>query len=454
MATGQAQAPNATGQTQANSQGVVTAVPVVPRVKVTYIFKATTSSSLKIPYAVAVDGAVQAAFASQNGRVSGNDGSIVVMVDQGQTVSLYLNSDAHPSYRTNRVYEVTAGVRNAEVKIREKTGRHTDTDTPVRVTDANPQVEAAKTKDEYKAPLTGDIWMKVSHKYAVSEVDALLPAGTSAAVTAAVRSIYGGLSAASLTITEPAQNGTLAKTLAVSFDDSDNPNDNITSYALLSDGLTRVHPGGYAALFSSALENEVASLKLSSCWRPMLGSIAHRAGLGLDVNYVGATRMNRQELRVGSPDTTNVSDEEIRLFREYESAIVARKQADTAATAAANAAKAAANNPTLSPEAKAQAQANKVSAGAAQEVAVNAEADAKAAWNSERDANEPSKVRLFRASLLRCSCVAQLFDPWLMEVNTKDAVPPEPNMQRGDSTSNERLHSHHLHVTVYEPRIL
>ncbi len=351
MANAQTQAPNATSQTQANSQGVVTAVPVVPKVKVTYFFKATTSTNLKIPYAVAVDGQVQAAFASKNARVSGNDGTIVVHVDQGQKVSLYLNSDAHPSYRTTPLYEVTAGVRNVEVKVKEKTGRHTDADSPTRVIDPNPQVEAAKNKDEYKAPLTGDIWMKVSHKYTAAEVGALLPDGTSAAVTAALESIYNELTAASLTITEPAQNGVPAKTLNITFADSNNPNQNITNYTLLRDGLTRVHPGGYAALFNSALENGVTSLQLSSCWRPMLGSIAHRAGLGLDVSYVGATVMNRQELRIGTPNTTNVSADERTLFNDYERAIVATKAAGDELAAAKKALKA----PNLTAEQKAVA---------------------------------------------------------------------------------------------------
>ncbi len=81
------------------------------------------------------------------------------------------------------------------------------------------------------------------------------------------------------------------------------------------------------------------------------------------------------------------------------------------------------------------------------------------AWDKERNANEPAKVKLFRASLLQCSCVFQLFDPWFMDANTKDGKDPEPNMQRPQppgkkGPSNEELHAHHLHVSVYEPKIL
>jgi hypothetical protein len=77
--------------------------------------------------------------------------------------------------------------------------------------------------------------------------------------------------------------------------------------------------------------------------------------------------------------------------------------------------------------------------------------DAEAAWNAERDKNEPEGVRLFRGSLMKCRCVAQLFDPWFMDDNNLDNTRGKPNMQK---TGNETLHAHHLHITVSEPKIL
>ncbi|PQO91441.1 hypothetical protein C5614_25810 [Massilia phosphatilytica] len=73
------------------------------------------------------------------------------------------------------------------------------------------------------------------------------------------------------------------------------------------------------------------------------------------------------------------------------------------------------------------------------------------AWNAERDRNEPDEVRLFRASLLKCKSVAQVFDPWFMDQDTRDNVAPMPNLQ---INKNEGLHASHLHITVYEPKIL
>ncbi|HJV85620.1 MAG TPA: hypothetical protein VJ698_09090 [Noviherbaspirillum sp.] len=60
-------------------------------------------------------------------------------------------------------------------------------------------------------------------------------------------------------------------------------------------------------------------------------------------------------------------------------------------------------------------------------------------------------MRTLRARLEQSNDVFQLFDPWYMDANTQDAIPPEPNEQR---SANEKLHAHHLHITVNEPKIL
>ena len=237
-----------------------------------------------MPYAVAVNGKVLAAFKDRPKRT---DSKIPLVVDAGQSVELYLNSDAHPAHRKNPVYKVTVGDDDIEVVIKEVEGKQICTDAP-ELSSSKLDVATGRTVQHMNAKLTGDIWMKVSHKYERSEVDALLPPKTSSEVTAAVKSIYSGLSKPMLRIQQPVAGGQIARELSIEFIDSKNPKENITSYSLLKDGLPRVHPAGYAALFSAALEHGIAKLQVTSCWRPMLGSIAHRAGLGLDVGYVAA----------------------------------------------------------------------------------------------------------------------------------------------------------------------
>lgn len=476
--------------TAASSASVAVEVPAEKR-KVAYVFNTSaTKSNLGIPYAVSVAGAVLSEFEKAPGRVPRTDKKkkifqekIEVEVDAGSEVALYLNSDAHPSYRQNAVYAVTPDKHDVEVTITEKKGKHSDADTPTLASS-----DEKKKLDAYTAPLTGDIWMKVTHKYTASEAAGLMPDGTSAEVTAAVKSIYEGLAEKKLSITVPATDTRAEAKLDVVFEDADNPKSNIVTFDQLKDGLPRVHPAGYAAIFSAAIDAGVPSLHMSSAWRPSLGSIAHRAGLGVDVSYVGATRMNRQELR-GGVDTTNVSAEEKRLFDEYEAAMAeeatakkasdaakkvldkAKKAADAAQKAAKKASDAYAkvkDDPAKAPAAKAASdeaakaseEANKArdeaekawnEAEEPRKAATEKREEAEKAWNEERDRNEPEDVRELREHLAASPAVSQLFDPWFMDANTRDKIAATPNLQ---VSANETLHAHHLHVTVREPKIL
>jgi hypothetical protein len=425
-------------------------VKVVVKRTVTYVIEVRSARNLNIPYAVAVGGVVQAAFKNKPKRVNGNSGEIVVNnVDPGTQVTLFLNSDAHPSYRTNPVYAVTPGDRDAVVKIKEKSGKHSDTDAPARAKDIDPTVEAAKKADTYTAVLTGDIWMKVSHKYSSAEVDALLPSGTSTLVATTVKKIYDGLTQASLSIVVPlALPERAERTIAITFDEGENARQNIsTGYDLLAEGLKRVHPAGYAAVFSAAIDAGVNKVAISSTWRPMLGSIPHRAGLGLDVNYVGATRLNREELRTKAVDTINVSPQEKTIFAAFETS----KTQQSAAKKALVAANAEVRNTNGFPEKIFVAKQKLKEATEASAAAYKARKDAEVAWIAERDQNEPAVVRRFRRSLIECKCVAQLFDPWVIDFDNRDNVAATPNMQ---VDKNEITHADHLHITVYEPKIL
>ena len=467
------QKPALTATTKPNNTAGATDVQTKAARKVTYIFQCTTAASVSLPYAAVVNGKVIPAHEKRvsrvtsgatksNGQTRYTEGKFTIDAEAGDKVSLYLNSDAAVGHRTSPVYAVTVGERDIVVKVTEKEGLLSDGDTPTMVAKAK-DAKAAPTVDEYTAALTGNVWMKVSHKYTAAEVDALMPAGTKAEVIAAIKCIYSELPSATLTVSVPAAGQQAAKSLTVTFIDSNNPKANIVGYTLLKEGLTRVHPGGFAALLNSALENGIPSLQVTSCWRPMLGSIAHRAGLGLDVGYVGLTRMNRQELRHAfegkkpskngnGDDADNVSDAEVETFAEYESAIVEAKAARAKLSAAEKALVAAKKTKDSTKSAEAQSQVK--TATKASEDADVAEDKARNAWNDERDAAEPADARLFRTSLLKCSCVRQLFDPWVMDANTQDKTTPAPNMQRGGSSSNERLHAHHLHITVHEPTIL
>lgn len=461
----------ATCTTKPASPKNITDVPIIPQRRVTYVFH-TIADNVTIPYAIAVNGAVIVGFESRPKSIKGAGGRLSLTVDQGSIVELYLNSDANPDYRKNPVYKITVGERDIQIDITEKMGKHADADTPTLVPaptkDKNGKALPDATLDKYTAPLTGDIWMKVSHKYSSAEAEALIPVDTSAEVKAAVKKIYEGLSAGTLTIAIPATKGEPASSIVATFVDSDNPRQNITKYSLLSDGLTRVHPAGYAALLSAARDNKVTSLRVTSCWRPMMGSIAHRAGLGLDVAVLNGITLNRQELRQYAKkgtgnhnDNDNVTDAEVKAFKDYEDALVAQKKAQANATTATHKAsllKASLGKIPKTDTAKielrkkeiTEAEKSEKEAKKAAEESTEESSKKKTAWDTERNAHEPTIVHGYRISLIKCACIGQLLDPWMMDIDGQGGNSAASNAQ---VTDNERLHAHHLHITVRESKI-
>lgn len=424
--------------------------PVKLKRTVTYLIDFANASKVNLPYAVAVNGVVQPEFKTGTKKTCGKNGEIVVKnVDPGATVVLFLNSDAHPRYRKQPVYAVTPREHNVVVRVIEKKGKHSDTDLPIKKPSNSAGADLKVSVEEYTAALTGDIWMKISHKYTPSEIDELLPLGTSKVVRDCVKQIYEGLPRPSLEIVvSPEQNVSKPRTISIKFEDGTNPRENISSgYDLLKEGLTRVHPAGYAAVFAAAIEAQVNKVVMTSAWRPMLGSIAHRAGLGLDVNYVGEVRMNREALRKSATLGVNVTQEEQKLFSDFEAA----KVQESAAKKEVNLANLEVRKAGSDSQKIIVAKQKLGNATRTMEATMAQRKIAEAKWSSERDKGEPENVKRFRASLLRCESVAQLFDPWFVDQNTRDDTAAVPNFQLDP---NEKLHAHHLHITVYDPKIL
>lgn len=437
-------------ETKLNNDAVTDATVTTSKT-VTYEFETTTSRKLTIPYAVVVGGMIRSEFRNTTKRVRGNFGHITVLnVEPGCEVSLFLNSDAHPDYRKNPVYSVRVKDNDVIVKITEKMGKHPDTDAVVPCKDTSPVVNASKKYDSYTAVLTGDIWMKISHRYSPAELIALLPPDTLPTVATAIQEIYAGLQQPSVKIASKANSvGNDELTTTITFQDGDNARKNISAgYDFLREGLTRVHPTGYEAIFRAALEAGVDHVRISSVWRPLLGSIAHRAGLGIDIAYLGRTQMNRQELRSGKvSDTPNVSEDEKKLIVELDKAKAEEAEVKKKIAIAQYDIRSSAGTTANLIAAKARL-AQAITAGSiAQERRKKAEIE----WIAERDKNEPQHVRHFRQALTRSASILQVFDPWTMDANTKDNAPAVPNFQL---TANEELHAHHLHLTVNEPKLL
>jgi hypothetical protein len=239
-----------------------------------------------------------------------------------------------------------------------------------------------------------------------------------------------------------------AQPLTITFEVAENPRDNITDFDLYRDGLPRVHPQAWFAVIEAAQAAGVHQVNTTSAWRPMLGSIAHRTGLALDVGQIDKKRLNRENLEGTGRDFGNVSEEEKRLFKEKEAADTEAKAAEVTLKKEQAAMKKFQAEQLKAAEKDTETAADLAktlkAATARDEAAKTKSSDANKAWDAERDKNEPTAVKAFR------KCVSQVFDPWLMDGNTQDKVEPVPNLQ---TTGNEKLHNNHLHVTVFNPRV-
>jgi hypothetical protein len=367
-----------------------TEAKVAAKRTVTYLINtAASKSGISLAYAVAVDDVVQDEYANKVSKVTTDSGvGIRATVDPGQKVTLFLNSDAAPGRRKNPVYAVTPKDKNVQVTVTEKLGKHSDSDTPTLVS-------SEKTVEKYKAPLTGDIWKKITHKFTSADVDTLVPKGTRAEVITTLKAVYAGLPSTQVTMTVPASEGRAALTTTFSFEGNENAKSNINNFSVTADGLPRVHPAALGAVFTAAADANVSAVSMSSNWRPCLGSIAHRSGLGLDVSNVGGTQMLK---------SAGFNSKEIQLKNTY---------------------KAAKEGP--------------------------AKEQAKKAWEAEHNKNEPTHVQAFRRSLQQNAGVKQVFDPWELDYDTTDNQAATANTQ-GDG--NAQLHANHLHVTARDEHLI
>lgn len=401
--------------------------------------------NLQIPVAVAVNGQVLPKFKTKAGVLSPRK-EHEFWVEPGQKISLYLNSDADPVYRESPVFEITPNERDIKVIVLEKRGKLGELDKPIFKATHEPKEAGGRKYDEYEAILSGDTWKKVSHEYTADEAKGMIASGTALAVRDAVLSIYQKTLKGSMIIKNPDPQ----KTITVEFENADNPRDNITGFDLHKDGLTRVHPQAWLAVIEAAQSANVQIVKTTSAWRPNYGSIAHRTGLALDVNHLDNTRLNRHELRDKESKNSNVSNEEIQLFKAKEvadkEAALAEKEVKIHEAALAKFQAEGKSNP----EKLAELQQLLALTTEKQKTALRKQRDAIDTWGEERDKNEPIGVKAFRTSLLGCKGVSQVFDPWFMDINTHDAIAPIPNLQK---SGNETLHDNHLHVSISNPRL-
>lgn len=441
----------AAASTSLTTGGQVATVPVQSRVSVIYKFNFSASNQagkLKLPYAVAVDGQALPEYRDKAKALTNSE--IKLSVIPGSLVELYLNSDAHPQFRLSPVYALRVPNRDALVTIKELRGRGSGA---TAVTGAARTVSGSSGAQisAYDALLTGDIWMQISHRYTADEAAAMLPADTDPGVRAAILLIYRPLTQRILRVLFPATAEMAEHILYIGFAESENARQNITVLNDLADVLTRTHPHAYLAAFSNARSVGLRCLIITSNWRPMLGSIVHRAGLGLDVSRLRSPDewllLNRKVLSSGSASSgTNVSQEEKHRYdkyREKSNAVAIAEDELRRLQRLLNMAETAAQKGTVNAQITEQQQRVQDSR--------NEQATAGSAWKNSLAQNEPALIRKYRAAVQAHGFVSQVMDPWYMDLNTRDNVAAEANQQ---FSANEKLHADHLHITITEAKLL
>lgn len=405
-------------------------------------------------------------------------------VAPGTVVGLCINVDCKKKYRRHPLWQVTAGDHDIVVDVFETYGKH-DLDDKARLGETREEgsKDAPRKVDYHKAQLSGDVWMRSTIPFTEADVDAV--ADTPDVVKQALKKIYraefesqGADFHVQIERKKDAQDATQVQLYWLAAENG-NCTSNIKALNLRADVPKRIHPAAYAAVAKAAFEAGVTVVKFTNSWRPMLGSMAHRTGRGLDLKWLGTSDttywLNRDGLRrVAAADKNkdgavdaykhgNMSVEEQQAYNEWQDAKAAASDADAShkraiADLQAKQARLAAAKKVGNPEtvqaaeaAVKEAEARAERAAAAKERASGNATLAQKSWEDQVSAHEPGPVGRYRRYLMHEPIVTQLLDPWYVDTNTHDKIEPKPNTQAKDGIQD--LHRHHLHITIDDPEL-
>lgn len=334
----------------------------------------------------------------------------------GKSVVLYLGSDAKAKYRTKPMYQVKAeeGFTDIVVVVREKSDK---VDLPGEEIPHDDEVSG--TKKTWVANLYGTTWMNFTHKFTLAEAQEMAADGGEY-VLEAVKKIYRGepeIAGTGLVLNVKKQNN---KTMKIQWpaEAFNNCKQRIPSTqdpaSWRTEIIPRVNPNTYQAFIQAAFDMDAEEIVINSGWRPMLGSVLHRIGVGLDV---GSVKVDGHAKLFKRPSTQAEASYNAALAETHK--LEKKKHRTPDEEKRLNELKATNSN-----KAKAASDAIK---------------------SSDNDLRQQ-----YLAKLRGNAEVRQTFDPWEMENNTRDAVAPTQN-HSGDG--NQQLHLTHLHITVFDAEL-
>ena len=275
------------------------------------------------------------------------------------------------------------------------------------------------TKKVYSAGLFGTTWLKFSHKFTTDEALAQ-SRDEPQELQAALQQIFGGSASVSgnaitLSVAKPNKKNMVITWQAAAFQNCRENIPSITNLAAAkAEIIPRVHPQTYKAFLKAAFELDAAALEIASGWRPMLGSVLHRVGVGLDVSRI---LVEGRDLRLNRSQTSSDT--------AYINLLTQKKRLE--------------GKKTLTEDEK-----QELKQLAAQE------ANKREAATTAIHSSDSASIRTFIHKLRENNDVKQTFDPWEMDLNTRDNAPATPNHL---ITGNEKLHRNHLHITVRDTEL-
>lgn len=394
-----------------------------------------------LPYAVNWNGLKQPI---ENVAIMGRDAAIRVLAKPGYKVSVYLGNDASPEYRQVPLYTVEVGVNDIRVDIHDEFGLHDHIDVPTLAQQGVPTGHGDKV-DKYKAFLTGDIWMKFSHKYTVAEaLKYLANAGLAgdSEIERVLKAVYSGQ------VDKKAYRIQLGgRDCVLNFQagaDSVAAANIKSSYNFARECQPRVHPNTWIGTLQAARNAKVSELELASGWRPFIGSKAHRMGLGFDIKYFQLQGGNTQSFDTRSPQQLYASAEEKEAHQALVAAAKARNAADKALTAAQDSVTKAKGE-----EGKQLAIARRREAEIATEKAKGDEDKKRVVFDN---IHQTTAMWSFERELLLSPLIKQVLDPFYVDHNTQDNKPGSISMKTNSNTGEG--HQDHLHITAFDRNLV
>lgn len=394
-----------------------------------------------LPYAVNWNGLKQP---SEKVAIMGRDAAIRVLARPGHQVSVYLGNDASPEFRQVPIYTVEVGLNDIRVDIHDEFGLHDHTDVPTLVQQGVPTGHGDKV-DKYKAFLTGDIWMKFSHKYTVAEaLKYLADAGLAGdiEIERVLKGVYGGQ------VDKKAYRTLLGgRDCVLSFQagaDSVAAANIKSGYHFARECQPRVHPNTWIGTLQAARNAQVSELELASGWRPFIGSKAHRMGLGFDIKYFQLQGGKTQTFDTRAPQQLYASTAEKEAHQALVAAAKARLEADKALTAAHDSLTKAKGE-----EGKRLAEDRAKTANDAAEKAKEVEGEKRSVFDK---IHQTTAMWSFERELLLSPLIKQVLDPFYVDHNTQDNKPGSISMKPNSNTGEG--HQDHLHITAFERNLL